>query len=192
MSEIVLEGMEEVRAFFLRAQRGVAGSNMAFWLKTQASPYLRDQVAQNFNRQGTRRRRWPKLSGYTRADRQRHGFPPDRPILIRTGALRDWLDRDAGTTSVDGVGATLRWPHPVTGELQSKFEAAQQGLNPNPLTSQWRPVPARPVAEIDAVDASTLTEAFKKWYEGFVQSMAGPTLMSTGTAPYRTALPAAP
>ena len=34
---------------------------------------------------------WPELADYTKADRERHGFPEDEPLL-RTGELRDSIE----------------------------------------------------------------------------------------------------
>lgn len=47
------------------------------------------EATENFGRQGYNYgSAWVPLSAYTRMDRARKGFPPNRPILIRTGKLK--------------------------------------------------------------------------------------------------------
>lgn len=50
---------------------------------------LRQEQRANFAQQGRLYGYWPKLAASTKKDRERKGFSPNRPILERTGKLKN-------------------------------------------------------------------------------------------------------
>lgn len=50
---------------------------------------LRESVRARFSSEGRPQSPWPALTAATNLDRIRHGYPPEHPILVRSGALLD-------------------------------------------------------------------------------------------------------
>jgi len=55
---------------------------------TQTIKAVKGEADLNFRQQGGIYGRWKPLAASTRKDRKSEGFPPARPILVRTGKLR--------------------------------------------------------------------------------------------------------
>lgn len=101
--------------------------------------YMGDQWNANFDREGGMYGAWPDLAKFTQDDRENQGFPPERPILKRTEAMRQVF---GAQVNAGYVGHNfLQWnfeQNPAGWILTHQF-----GM-PNPWPNAV-PIPARPI-----------------------------------------------
>lgn len=163
MTAVTLLGGPELKVWLERVEQTLTPVGYGLWLESMALPYVRDQSAMNFARQGTKGGAWKALSGYTILERQDRGTWPG-PILVDEGFLKDWLDDDDGRVVVAGAVAELLWPASTPSSVEgAKFDTAQAGApNPNP---DWEDIPARPVAVILQDDVAALLASFEQFLE---------------------------
>lgn len=113
--------------------------------------FLKNRVLSRFESEGDDvSGKWPRLSDYTIQDRARKGFPPERPILRRTGALRKWvMDSPPATT-----GEVFMWPSklpPNNSHIAFAYWGAQVG---NPGGN----LPRRRIVVVNMADFLTIRQ----------------------------------
>ena len=135
-----LEGMD--RAF--DPQR------IAVWLVAGVDPILRRRTETRFASEGDEiSGKWLSLRPFTVSERERHGFPGEHPINVRTGEMKRHLLDSPPRAAVHTLGASMWSPgEPGAGDTANKVRIAQQGGT----TPEGRPVPPRPVLGIGLED----------------------------------------
>lgn len=143
------------------------------FLVAVASPYLRERAQARFHGEGDSvSGAWAPLAPYTQEDRERRGFSGSGPINKRTGELERFVTEATGETHLVFEGAELEMPGSGGGEVQKKFQTAQQGLDPNPIPG-FNPVPPRPVLAMNEQDTVDITRLLGGWLEDELSRLGG-------------------
>lgn len=126
-----------------------ASSNVGLmsFLEGMPEQALKERISQRFHSQGDEASGgWLPLKETTQAIRMSKGFQPDKPINVRTGAMREWLLSAPGQVNPTGIGAELRYPGvEPPGTMKFAYGTAQMG-------SAVHKTPARPVNAVSHVD----------------------------------------
>lgn len=103
---------------------------------------------------------WAQLALFTMRERRRLGYPPDHPILVRSGSYRDSFTDETHPRHVsewDAAGGVWRI---VEGSSDPRAEELEYG--------RWN-MPARPVTILGAAGEARLDEIarfmFDQWFE---------------------------
>lgn len=125
---------------------------LSLFLKTVVDPFVRNRIEQRFISEGDDvSGKWHPLTAATALIRTQKGFPPDHPINVRTGLMRQFLVGTPGDVRASGPLVTLTHPPPTAdGLMTQKISTAQAGKS-RPQT------PARPVMGLNTNDALFIT-----------------------------------
>jgi hypothetical protein len=115
---------------------------------------IRDGFHASFDRQGGRTR-WPALAPRTVEERRRLGFPPRRPILERTGALRRHVVTTPAVTRRTPSGAELRIEPGNVVDGVPKYRALAKGSPSSNL-------PARPMVVLTPDQSARVAGAISR------------------------------
>ena len=112
--EITQRGRDNLESTFQRHIE--AFRDLEVWGFARAFPVFANAIQANFESEGFRfGHRWAPLSFMTRRKRRMLGYPPDRPILRRSGSLmRSLVDPDMGVTTVTTPDPEASWWEPVS------------------------------------------------------------------------------
>jgi hypothetical protein len=134
-----------------------------FFFGMQAIPYFQKRTDSRFNSESWSGGKWAELTPMTQRFREYQGFPPEHPINVRTGELRDWLGTDEGDRRRTGGMAELTWPGSSPSSLtEMKLETAQTGA---------RARTARPVVEVTEVDAAFLLGTLEGYFKAALRGI---------------------
>jgi hypothetical protein len=132
---------------------------LSAFLDTVVDPWVRNRIDQRFNSEGDEvSGSWDPLAAATQQIRASYGFPPDHPINVRTGMMRNFLVGTPSDVKPNGFGADLQHPPPGAGSsvMQKKIQTAQSGSsNPNTV--------ARPVVGLNENDMIFITSSLAAW-----------------------------
>lgn len=149
----------DVRRVIAALNVTLSDESLEQFLVQRVQPYLKERAEARFRRQGDDRSgRWAPLKPSTKRKRKAEGFPPSRPINIRTGELHDFIMGSAAGHGSGGGQAYLSMPGRGTPGQEIKALIAQRG---NRRTGQ----PARPVLAINQVDARQINRRLGWWIE---------------------------
>lgn len=101
---------------------------------------------------GTSVGKWDPLRPYTMDDRERLGFPRERPINVRTGGLKDWITGAAGMQVAQEL---FIWPAkmpPNNSSMHFAYACAQTGR------VRSGPHAPRKIAAVGQYEAETFTQ----------------------------------
>jgi hypothetical protein len=144
-----------LKGILVDLQSKTSPTGVAAFLETKSFPLLRNRMAMRFAFQGDDvSGPWEELAESTGLIRESKGFPPFRPINVRTADMRTTL-LNSHIVKRD----TLSMPGPVSGTVAKKIAVAQRGLD-HPET------PAREVLGLTAVDYQQQTKALMEWIMG--------------------------
>jgi len=127
-------------------ERSLGPVSMTKFLEGPTDEFLRQRASNRFSSQGDDAvgGKWVKLKEVTEQIRISKGFPPRRPINVRTGDFRTWLTRNTKPQTISTpAGHEMSWPGKMDRLQKRKMMVAQGQTN----------VAARPVAAIDELDA---------------------------------------
>lgn len=94
---------------------------------------------------------WPDLADSTNRDRERHGFPPEHPIMVRTERLLSSLTRKADPEHVEHASEdSLRFGTLVP------YAVYHQSSRPR------RQIPFRPLVGLTEADKRRITKAIQR------------------------------
>lgn len=151
--ELEVAGVAEVDRFFEVQELRVSDLRGA-WPATDA--VFSDILARHFDSEGAHGGTpWPDLAVSTQYDRRTQGYPPDHPILVRSGMLRDsFVDPEApGSISEHGP---FRW---ARGSTVEGAAAHQTGTKDGRL-------PKRAIIEMNDADRHRLLRPIRNWVTG--------------------------
>lgn len=99
---------------------------------------LRKNVEKHFRGEGTHRAKWAALSKATQIDRARQGYPPEHPILVRSGEMkRSLLNRGHAEHILESNRRYIEF-------------GSKSGSMPGYHQTGTRKMPARPTVFADA------------------------------------------
>lgn len=144
-------------------ERRLSTAGLRLFAYRHLAPAVRERVIARFQAEGDDASgRWQRLAEATGRIRSKQGFPAWRPINVRTGALRAYVQtstvRGSGTNSV-----TLTFPgRQGTAILREKLMTAQMGGKQGPGMSK-RAAPPRPVLALGVRDSMAAEESLLDW-----------------------------
>lgn len=158
-----------VRRYFLRLSEGLMSNSLRQWVYTNARPYLQSRARRRFETEGDDvTGPWAELSLATQGFRRRHGFPPEHPINVRTGGLRQYVTQTYDMTE-GWREVTFNMPGRADNSvIRKKYRAAQRGG----VGKSGLPFPARPVIAMNENDQRRLTDRFAGWVNGMLRTIA--------------------
>lgn len=182
---VIVVEEEQVEEMLLRLVMATSTAGIAAWAKADIDPWLSRRAANRFDSEGDKASGgWKPLSALSQEWREMQGFPPDHPINVRTGALKDYVTRKAdGFFYPNGAGGgRYLYPGdavPFTNYIAAKLKTAQQGRKrgENKLFANAT-TPARPVLALDETDVLALTQSYANYLHAFVGAGAGTTTVS--------------
>lgn len=134
------------------------------FMRKEIEPYIKLRIEGRFAAEGDDvTGQWHPLTVATKLIRARNGFPPDHPINVRTGKMKDYLVHSPSDIKIQGPEVELTHPGPTGDrELQDKIRTAQEGKT-KPRT------PARPVLGLNENDLLFITSELAAYLtEGFI------------------------
>lgn len=145
----IIGDSRDVARRLMGMDRAFQADRMAAWLVTGVDPLLRQNTDRNFGSESFDGEPWQSLKPYTVSERERHGFPGEHPINVRTGQMKRHLLDDPPRIAVQTLGATLWSPGDEgSGTTAKKVKIAQMGGT----TPEGHHVPARPVLGVGPED----------------------------------------
>lgn len=115
--------------------------------------YAKERFAkEGANTVGTGVGKWDPLRPYTQEDRKNQGYNPTKPILVRSGGLKDWVTGEKGMQIAQEL---FIWPArlpPNNSSMHFAYACAQTGRK---LSGPHRP---RKVAAVGQYEAETFSE----------------------------------
>jgi len=121
-------------------------------LRPLANPWdwrLRRNVERHFRGEGTSKGSWASLSLATQLQRSRMGYPPEHPILVRTGALKRSLVQKGGQHILKKHRKYIEWGTKIPYAFYH-----QRGT---------KKMPARKMLLIDANDLSRMIQDAREY-----------------------------
>lgn len=115
---------------------------------------IRGLFAENFDREGNGSGAWVPLARSTQRERQRLGYPPSHPILVRRGAYRDSFVRAGAPGNVDEFDGDTYYAG--SDDYRVGFHESEA---PRTL------IPARRVIDFDSMQQDQIGESLDRWVE---------------------------
>lgn len=147
-----------VQAMLTRLDTTLEPAAIAGFLTGAVVPYLQKRGKMRFESEGDDvSGKWLPLTEGTQSIRSAQGYGGAHPINKRDGELEEYIVGSPGMPVVEmGVGASLTYPGrpPGNGNLQEKFQTAQQGQKSR--QDGMRPAPARPVLGVNEADMGNI------------------------------------
>lgn len=162
MSYVDVQGLSNLQEGVSTLRGLMEDGPLAEWLQFFAEPYLKSRIAGRFASEGDDASgKWAALHAATQGFRARDGYPPDHPINVRTGRLRDFAINTHTIQATPG-GVTLTKPALGADWLtELKLTHAQRGGT----TRRGNAFPARPVAVVSTTDSMALRFNLMGWFE---------------------------
>lgn len=146
-----------------KTMEAVGPASLAIFLDATVQPYFAQEIIDRFAVEGDEKSgSWAPLSDATNDIRERLGYPPEHPILERSGDLLHALVEKYDLTLMEPSGAMLMIPGNLDLETETKLQAAQVGV-PEGQNEYYGPTPARPVLAVDPTDLASIV-GMLQWY----------------------------
>lgn len=154
---VVEIGAKDVKAKLKAAQGAIEPQAISYFNNVIVTQLLQLYAKERFDKEGantvgTSVGKWDPLRPYTQKDRESQGYNPTKPILVRSGGLKDWITGEHGMQIAQEL---FIWPAklpPNNSSMHFAYACAQTGR------VRSGPHNPRKIAAVGQYEAETFAE----------------------------------